>query len=79
MPHWPGEGPEREALQRLAVERRLKDRVKFLGWRTDRASLFKTADFCVFPSREEPFGNVVVEAWARGTPSSCGPYYVTRY
>ena len=77
-----GEGPERETLERLADERGLKDRVKFLGWRNDRASLFKTADFCVYPSREEPFGNVVVEAWASGTPllttASTGPRWLVR-
>jgi len=77
-----GEGPERGTLQRLAGERGLKDRVKFLGWRNDRASLFKTADFCVYPSREEPFGNVVVEAWASGTPllttASTGPRWLVR-
>ena len=77
-----GEGSERESLQILADERGLEDRVKFLGWRNDRASLFKTADFCVYPSREEPFGNVVVEAWASGTPllttASTGPRWLVR-
>ena len=56
--------------------------MKFLGWRNDRASLFKTADLCVYPSREEPFGNVVVEAWACGTPlvttASTGPRWLVR-
>ena len=56
--------------------------MKFLGWRNDRASLFKTADVCVYPSREEPFGNVVVEAWACGTPlvttASTGPRWLVR-
>jgi glycosyltransferase involved in cell wall biosynthesis len=77
-----GEGPERESLQRLVDQMGLGDRVKFLGWRTDRSSLFKTADFCVYPSREEPFGNVVVEAWASGTPllttASTGPRWLVR-
>jgi glycosyltransferase involved in cell wall biosynthesis len=77
-----GEGPERGMLQQLVDEKGLKDRVKFLGWRNDRASLFKTADFCVYPSRKEPFGNVVVEAWASGTPllttASTGPRWLVR-
>ena len=77
-----GEGPERETLQRLTDELGLGGRVKFLGWRNDRASLFKTADVCVYPSREEPFGNVVVEAWASGTPllttASTGPRWLVR-
>ena len=77
-----GEGPEWESLQRLTRELGLRDRVKYLGWRNDRASLFKTADFCVYPSREEPFGNVVVEAWASGTAllttASTGPRWLVR-
>src|SRR6185503_4678091 len=77
-----GEGPERDNLQRLTQDLSLADRVKFLGWRSDRASLFKTADLCVYPSREEPFGNVVVEAWASGTAlvttASTGPRWLVR-
>lgn len=77
-----GEGAEREALQQLTQELGLPGRVKFLGWRNDRVSLFKTADLCVYPSREEPFGNVVVEAWACGTPlvttASTGPRWLVR-
>ena len=78
-----GEGPERENLQRLAQGLGLTRRVKFLGWRSDRASLFKTADMCVYPSRKEPFGNVVVEAWGSGTPllttASTGPAWLVRH
>lgn len=77
-----GEGPERETLQRLTNDLGLSSRVKFLGWRSDRASLFKTADICVYPSREEPFGNVVVEAWSCGMPlittASTGPRWLVR-
>jgi len=77
-----GEGPERENLQRLTQDFGLGPRIRFLGWRNDRASLFKTADVCVYPSREEPFGDVVVEAWACGTPlvtaASTGPRWLVR-
>jgi len=56
--------------------------VKFLGWRDDRAGLFKAADLCVYPSREEPFGNVVVEAWSCGVPlvtaASIGPTWLVK-
>jgi glycosyltransferase involved in cell wall biosynthesis len=44
--------------------------------------LFKAADLCVYPSREEPFGNVVVEAWGYGVPlvttASTGPAWLVR-
>jgi glycosyltransferase involved in cell wall biosynthesis len=77
-----GEGAERDALRGLTKQLGLDGRVRFLGWRNDRASLFKTADLCVYPSREEPFGNVVVEAWACGTPlvttASTGPRWLVR-
>jgi glycosyltransferase involved in cell wall biosynthesis len=77
-----GEGPERTRLESLVQNLGLKNRVKFLGWRNDRAALYKAADLCVYPSREEPFGNVVVEAWSCGVPivttGSTGPAWLAR-
>jgi glycosyltransferase involved in cell wall biosynthesis len=77
-----GEGPEEAALKRLARELGIEARVRFLGWRTDRAALYRAADVCVYPSREEPFGNVVVEAWSMGTPivttATPGPAWLVR-
>ncbi len=43
-------------------------RVRFLGWRTDASALYRAADICVFPSRYEPLGNVVIQSWAHGLP-----------
>ncbi|MDR5726764.1 MAG: glycosyltransferase [Terriglobia bacterium] len=63
-----GEGPERAALVAQTKRLNLSERVRFLGWRNDREALLATADICVFPSREEPFGTVTIEAWAAGTP-----------
>ncbi len=63
-----GEGPQRAALMDQTKRLNLSDRVRFLGWRVDREALLATADICVFPSREEPFGTVVIEAWAAGVP-----------
>ena len=75
-----GEGPERAGLEQLSRELQISDRVRFLGWRSDRAALFAAADICVYPSREEPFGNVVVEAWSCGTPlittATAGPSWL---
>lgn len=77
-----GEGEERVKLEQRARDLKVADRVKFLGWRTDRAALFGAADLCVFPSREEPFGNVIVEAWAYGVPvvaaAATGPKWLVR-
>ena len=46
----------------------LNNRVRFLGWRNDREALLSTADICVFPSRNDSFGAVILEAWATETP-----------
>lgn len=63
-----GEGPLRAELEALAQELGVKPRVRFLGWREDVAPLFAAADLFVCPSRHEPLGNVVLEAWAQGLP-----------
>lgn len=63
-----GEGPERAALESLIETLNVRDRVKLLGWRTDRAALFEACDICFFSSRYEPFGTVFVQAWAQKTP-----------
>ena len=63
-----GSGPLEQELKALTQELNLENRVKFLGWRYDREALLATADICVFPSRYEPFGAVVIEAWATATP-----------
>jgi glycosyltransferase involved in cell wall biosynthesis len=56
--------------------------VRFLGWRTDASALYRTADLCLFPSRYEPLGNVVIQAWAHGLPvvaaASTGPAALIR-
>ena len=63
-----GEGPLRDQLMGLTRQLNLTDRVRFLGWRTDRDALLKTCDICAFPSRVEGFGTVMIEAWANGVP-----------
>lgn len=72
-----GDGPEREALENLARDKGVKPRVRFLGWRDDTQALLAACDVFVCPSRHEPLGNVVLEAWAQGKPvvaaDSLGP------
>lgn len=63
-----GEGPQRAELEAVCKKLGLEDRVRFLGWRDDRAALLQAADICVFSSRYEPFGTVFVQAWAQQTP-----------
>lgn len=77
-----GAGPEEGRLKALAEGLGLSGRVRFLGWRTDASALYRTADLCLFPSRYEPLGNVVIQAWAHGLPvvaaASTGPAALIR-
>ncbi|THD72249.1 glycosyltransferase, partial [Phenylobacterium sp.] len=63
-----GVGPLEAKLKAMAQALGVEHRVRFLGWRTDPSALYRAADICVFPSRYEPLGNVVIQAWAHGLP-----------
>lgn len=63
-----GAGPEEAALKKTAQDLGIHERVKFLGWRDDGAALMAAADMLVCPSRIEPLGNVIIEAWAQSKP-----------
>jgi glycosyltransferase involved in cell wall biosynthesis len=63
-----GDGPLEAELKAMAAQLGVADRARFLGWRSDRGALLRAADICVLPSRYEPFGTVMLEAWATGVP-----------
>ncbi len=63
-----GDGPNINEYKSLCTQMGLDDRVRFLGWRDDRAALLAAADICALPSRYEPFGTVMAEAWHAGVP-----------
>jgi glycosyltransferase involved in cell wall biosynthesis len=63
-----GEGPERAALLDIARSEGVADRLHLPGWRSDTAELLAAADLLVCPSRVEPLGNVVIEAWSARRP-----------
>ncbi len=75
-----GNGELEGELKQLATDIGVADRVHFLGLRKDVRQLFNVADLCVFPSRFEPLGNVILEAWAMETPiiaaASQGPSWL---
>ena len=77
-----GEGPLESALKSKSLELGIGERVRFLGWRTDIDALMLSADILVCPSRHEPLGNIILEAWARGLPviaaNSMGPRNLIR-
>ncbi len=75
-----GEGPEKDVLGSLAAQLGIAKRIRWLGWRDDVAALLAAADVLVCPSRIEPLGNVIIEAWAHGCPvvaaASAGPAWL---
>ena len=75
-----GDGPELTALKTLTSKLGLNDRVTFTGWMDSPAEVLKTLDLFVLSSRVEPFGLVVIEAMAFGTPVVAteidGPRYI---
>ena len=77
-----GSGPLDAELKAQAAALGVADRVRFLGWRQDAGALYRAADVCLFPSRIEPFGNVVIQAWAYELPvvaaASKGPASLIR-
>jgi len=66
-----GDGPEREALARLARDEGVSDRVHFEGVRTaaELAALHSETAALVMPAEREGYGLVVVEAALCGTPA----------
>lgn len=63
-----GEGPARRALERRAATSPSGERVRFLGWRSDRQAVMCALDLLMAPSLREGFGLAVLEAMALGIP-----------
>lgn len=63
-----GDGPDLAKYQAMCTKMGLDERVRFLGWRNDRSALLNISDVCVLPSRYEPFGTVIAEAWYAKVP-----------
>ncbi len=65
-----GKGTMRNYLRRNARKLGILDAVRFLWWIPYRryVDLLNTCDIVCIPSRNEPFGIVLLEAWATGRP-----------
>jgi len=68
-----GEGPLRPALEQLAQQRGVADRVRFAGFQKNPYPFLVQADAFVLSSRYEGLPNVVLEALACGTPVIATP------
>ena len=63
-----GTGAEGERLRGLVRESGLQQHVEFVGWVDSVREFLNRADVFVLPSREEPFGIVLLEAMAARLP-----------
>lgn len=63
-----GEGPARPELEALAATLGVAHRVRFPGWVGNISDAAAVADIWLLPSRHEPLGNSVLDAWAHGKP-----------
>lgn len=65
---WVGDGPERTAMERLAIHSGLSGRISFAGADLDIEKWLARFDVAVCPSLEEGFGLSALEAQAAGVP-----------
>jgi glycosyltransferase involved in cell wall biosynthesis len=81
-----GDGDMRPHLEHRAREMGVSHAVRFLGALPsggELVDLYKSTDVVCVPSRNEPFGMVILEAWAAGKPvvvtENGGPRYFTSH
>lgn len=68
-----GRGPLRNDMEQLAAELNIRDKVVFLGVRSDIPDLLMAMDLFVFPSKWEGLGIAAIEAQASGLPCILSP------
>lgn len=63
-----GEGPEREACEKLCEKKGISEKVRFLGNSNEVDRILCFTDLFVLPSEKESFGLAALEAMACGVP-----------
>jgi glycosyltransferase involved in cell wall biosynthesis len=65
-----GDGEMRQSVEQRARHLNVSHATRFIGFKSgcDLIDLFKACDVVCVPSRNEPFGIVVLEAWSAGKP-----------
>ncbi len=65
-----GDGDLRFSVESRAWALGINHATRFLGYRSGQEliNLFKASDVVCVPSRNEPFGIVILEAWSAGKP-----------
>jgi len=68
-----GEGELRESVELRARQLGVANATRFVGFQNNGtlADLYKACDVVCVPSRNEPFGIVILEAWSAGKPVVC--------
>lgn len=66
-----GDGPERKRIEARIRELDVGPRVRLLGQRQDVPDLLQASDLLLFPSKNEGFGLVALEALASAVPVVC--------
>lgn len=66
-----GLGPREAELKQLTADLGLKDRVRFLGYRSDIPRILNVADIYVFPSLQEGLPVALMESMAAGKAAAC--------
>jgi glycosyltransferase involved in cell wall biosynthesis len=64
-----GDGPARDACEKLVAEKQLNGRVVFPGFLRDPSALYAAADVAVHASESESLSNFLIEAQAHGLPA----------
>ena len=63
-----GEGPEKEACEKLCIAKGIYDKVAFLGNSNEVDKILCFSDLFLLPSEKESFGLAALEAMASGVP-----------
>ncbi|TVQ68355.1 MAG: glycosyltransferase [Oceanospirillales bacterium] len=63
-----GDGPLKSELEHQVTVSSVANQIHWLGWQRNPTPYFHLADLFVCPSRHEPLGNVLLEAWAHDCP-----------
>lgn len=63
-----GDGEDAGKLKAHCDALGLSERVRWLGWQNPPDAWFALADLVLVPSRHEPLGNVILEAWNHRRP-----------
>ena len=79
-----GDGKERKKIEYLVNKLKIKDKVKFLGWKKNPYPYMKYSKLNILPSKYEAFGNVIVESLILNTPVistdiKCGPRDILKH